>query len=88
MKLRSLATGLGPRRLVAQQWKTNSPLTARLYSTKVAEKLAEMDASKLTVTKTTTPKELTPPKELVFGNKFTDHMLTCEWTAKDGAPQL
>lgn len=82
MKLRSLASGFAPRRLVAQQWTTNSPLTQRLYSTR---KMAEMDASKLTITKTTTPKELTPPKELVFGNKFTDHMLTCEWTAQDGA---
>lgn len=84
MKLRSLATGLAPGRIVERQLKTRiSPLTARLYSTM---KLAEMDASKLTITQTTTPKELTPPKDLVFGNKFTDHMLTCEWTAQDGSP--
>lgn len=81
MKLSQLSAALAPRRLVAQQWSSSSTVAARLYST---SKLAAMDASKLTITKTTTPKELTPPEKLVFGNKFTDHMLTCEWTAKDG----
>ncbi|OBT40894.1 branched-chain amino acid aminotransferase [Pseudogymnoascus sp. WSF 3629] len=62
-------------------------MAARLYST---SKLAEMDASKLTITKTTTPKELIAPKDLVFGHTFTDHMLTCEWTAEKGwhAPKI
>lgn len=81
MKLRQLSTALAPRRLVAQQWTSSSTMAARLYST---SKLAEMDASKLTITKTTTPKELIPPKDLVFGHTFTDHMLTCEWTAEEG----
>lgn len=43
-----------------------------------------MDASKLTITKTTNPKPLLAPKDLVFGKTFTDHMLTVEWTATDG----
>lgn len=81
MKIRSLASGFAPRRLVAQQWSNNSARVARMYS---SSELPGMDASKLTITKTTTPKELTPPEQLVFGNKFTDHMLSCEWTAKDG----
>lgn len=81
MKIKSLAAGFTPRRIVQKQWNTNSPLTARLYS---SAQLAGMDSSKLKITKTTTPKELTPPNELVFGQKFTDHMLSCEWTAKDG----
>ncbi|KFZ17979.1 branched-chain amino acid aminotransferase [Pseudogymnoascus sp. 05NY08] len=87
MKLRQLSTALAPRRLVAQQWASSSTMAARLYST---SKLAEMDASKLTITKTTTPKELIAPKDLVFGHTFTDHMLTCEWTAEEGwhAPKI
>ncbi|KAL3473765.1 aminotransferase [Aspergillus californicus] len=58
-------------------------------ATSIASKAA-LDASKLTITKTTTPKELLPSKELVFGKTFTDHMLTAEWTAADGwhAPKI
>jgi len=85
MKLRQLSSALAPRRLVAQQWSSHSSIAARLYST---SKLAGLDASKLTITKTTTPKELTPPEQLVFGRTFTDHMLSCEWTAADGSFSL
>ncbi|KAL8748596.1 MAG: hypothetical protein Q9184_007196 [Pyrenodesmia sp. 2 TL-2023] len=38
----------------------------------------------LSIIKTTTPKELVPPEELVFGRTFTDHMLSIEWTASEG----
>ena len=53
-------------------------------------KLTSIDASKLSITKTTTPKELIPNDELVFGRHFTDHMLSLEWTAQDGwqAPRI
>ncbi|KAE8376501.1 aminotransferase [Aspergillus bertholletiae] len=56
----------------------------------VASRLAGLDPSKLTVTKTSTPKELTPAKDLVFGKTFTDHMLAIEWSASDGwdAPRI
>ncbi|CAD0094307.1 unnamed protein product [Aureobasidium mustum] len=47
-------------------------------------KLTTIDTSKLSITKTTTPKELIPNDELVFGKHFTDHMLSLEWTATDG----
>ncbi|KAI9677058.1 MAG: Mitochondrial branched-chain amino acid (BCAA) aminotransferase [Caeruleum heppii] len=64
----------------SQQW--------RSYSIKVSSastpKLADIDASQLSVTKTTTPKDLVPPEELVFGRTFTDHMLSLEWTASQG----
>lgn len=40
--------------------------------------------SGLSVTPTTTPKDLTPHNELVFGRTFTDHMLTLEWTTQTG----
>ncbi|EXJ85286.1 branched-chain amino acid aminotransferase [Capronia epimyces CBS 606.96] len=55
-----------------------------------SSKLPGIDPSKLEVTKTITPKELVPNKDLVFGRTFTDHMLSIEWTASDGwqAPRI
>ncbi|KAH1424966.1 branched-chain-amino-acid transaminase bat2 [Aspergillus fumigatus] len=55
-----------------------------------ASQQAGLDPSKLTVTKTTTPKELVAPKDLVFGKTFTDHMLSIEWSAANGwnAPRI
>ncbi|GAB7350865.1 hypothetical protein MBLNU459_g1389t1 [Dothideomycetes sp. NU459] len=47
-------------------------------------KLKSIDASQLSITKTTTPKDLMPNEELVFGRYFTDHMLSLEWTASEG----
>jgi branched-chain amino acid aminotransferase len=47
-------------------------------------RLSKIDASTLTITKTTTPKSILPHNELVFGRNFTDHMLLLEWTAADG----
>ncbi|GAD95488.1 branched-chain amino acid aminotransferase, cytosolic [Paecilomyces variotii No. 5] len=65
-----------------------SKLLQRAYSSKPT--LPGLDPSKLTITKTTTPKEPLPPQELVFGKTFTDHMLSIEWTASDGwlAPRI
>ncbi|QBM86478.1 branched-chain amino acid aminotransferase [Metschnikowia aff. pulcherrima] len=45
---------------------------------------APLDASKLLITKTTTPKEKLPNDQLVFGKTFSDHMLEIEWTAENG----
>ena len=60
----------------------------RAYSIQSSEaaiaKLPGIDASALTITKTTTPKTILPPEELVFGRTFTDHMLSIEWTASSG----
>ncbi|CRG85449.1 branched-chain amino acid aminotransferase [Talaromyces islandicus] len=62
----------------------------RSYSSQAAPALSGIDPSKLSITPTTTPKELTPNKELVFGKTFTDHMLSIEWTASKGwlAPRI
>lgn len=46
--------------------------------------VAALDASKVQITKTTTPKEKLPNDQLVFGKTFTDHMLEIEWTAEAG----
>ena len=47
-------------------------------------RLRSIDTSKLSITKTTTPKDITPNEELIFGRFFTDHMLSLEWTASEG----
>ncbi|TLD34459.1 branched-chain amino acid aminotransferase [Venturia nashicola] len=47
-------------------------------------KAHEIDPTKLSITKTTTPKDILPKEELVFGHTFTDHMLSIEWTASEG----
>lgn len=51
-----------------------SPLWRRSYSIKPTSKAAELpglDPAKLQITKTSTPKELTPNEELLFGKTFT-----------------
>ncbi|CCC09835.1 hypothetical protein SMACR_03391 [Sordaria macrospora] len=65
-----------------------SATAARQYS--AAAGTADMDPSKLKVEKSTQPKPLLEPKELVFGRNFTDHMLTIEWTKENGwnAPEI
>ncbi|KAE9971088.1 hypothetical protein EG328_005836 [Venturia inaequalis] len=40
--------------------------------------------TKLSITKSTTPNDILPKEELVFGHTFTDHMLSIEWTASEG----
>ncbi|QPG76062.1 Mitochondrial branched-chain amino acid (BCAA) aminotransferase [Brettanomyces nanus] len=51
---------------------------------------AALDASKLVIHKTSTPKEKLPNEKLVFGRSFTDHMLTIPWnrTAGWGTPVI
>ncbi|EEA27905.1 branched-chain-amino-acid transaminase bat2 [Talaromyces marneffei ATCC 18224] len=64
-----------------------SSLWKRAYSIKpisASTELPGVDPSKLEITKTSTPKELTPNSQLQFGKTFTDHMLSIEWTATDG----
>lgn len=45
---------------------------------------APLDASKLKITRTTTPKPKLPNDQLQFGKTFTDHMLEIEWTEEKG----
>ncbi|KAI0004424.1 branched-chain-amino-acid aminotransferase [Xylariaceae sp. FL0662B] len=67
---------------------------ARQYSIKPeaasTAKPLDLDHTRLTITKTTSPKTPSDPSTLVFGREFTDHMLTIEWTATDGwlAPSI
>lgn len=52
--------------------------------------LAKLDASKLQITKITTPKTPLPNDKLVFGQTFTDHILKIQWNATKGweAPKI
>ncbi|KAJ6085911.1 Branched-chain-amino-acid aminotransferase [Penicillium sp. IBT 16267x] len=82
---RKALAGLAMPRLLSSQTTAASRLWQRNFSaTASAAQLAGLDASKLSVAKTQTPKELTPNKDLVFGKTFTDHMISIEWTAEDG----
>ncbi|MCJ1301768.1 hypothetical protein MMC08_004569 [Hypocenomyce scalaris] len=67
---------------------TAPPRCRRVYSIQAEQDsiatLPGIDPSKLSVTKSTTPKQLVPPQELLFGRTFTDHMLSIEWTASQG----
>ncbi|KAK1832476.1 hypothetical protein QBC39DRAFT_348833 [Podospora conica] len=66
----------------------------RQYSIKAkaaeSTKPQDLDSSKLTIEKTTKPKPLKKAEELVFGQTFTDHMLSIEWNKDAGwlAPKI
>jgi len=50
----------------------------------------EIDASRITITKCTTPGTKLPKEQLAFGKTFTDHMLDIDWTMDEGwgAPRI
>ena len=66
-------TGLAVSRALPLQTFATNRSWQRSFSvtSAAASKLAGLDASKLTISKTTTPKEITSPKDLVFGKTFT-----------------
>jgi branched-chain amino acid aminotransferase len=45
---------------------------------------APLDASKVEITKTTSPSKPLPKEQLVFGKTFSDHMVEVEWTKESG----
>ncbi|ODQ68007.1 branched-chain amino acid aminotransferase II [Nadsonia fulvescens var. elongata DSM 6958] len=59
-------------------------------STASTAPVAGLDAARLQISKTSSPKPKLAPESLVFGKSFTDHMLAIEWTAEHGwaAPQI
>lgn len=65
--------GLATSRILPTRTIASTQLWQRSFnaSASAASQLPALDASKLTVTKTSTPKELTPNKDLVFGKTFT-----------------
>lgn len=76
---------------------SGTELTERAVDTAVQHQqksqIAELDASKLKITYTTTPKDSDPseaPNPSWRHDKATDHMITCMWTDENGweAPEL
>ncbi|GMM28639.1 branched-chain-amino-acid transaminase [Martiniozyma asiatica (nom. inval.)] len=55
-----------------------------LASKRMSSTVAGLDATKLKITKTATPKTRLPNEELVFGQTFTDHMLCIPHNKKTG----
>ena len=70
---RQALTGLSMPRVLSSQNITASRTWQRNFSASMAaaSQLPGLDPSKLTITKTTTPKELKESKDLVFGKYFT-----------------
>lgn len=64
--------------------------SSALHTSSKAANLAKLDASKLKVTKNPNPKSPLPNDKLVFGQTFTDHMLTVKWNNEKGwdAPEI
>ncbi|PKY01872.1 branched-chain aminotransferase [Aspergillus campestris IBT 28561] len=87
---RALPSRAAPRVLPVQTSVSNRLWQRCFSATPAAASQAGLDASKLEVTKTSTPKEITASENLIFGKTFTDHMLSIEWTASDGwhAPRI
>ncbi|KAK5120487.1 hypothetical protein LTR85_006142 [Meristemomyces frigidus] len=84
----SLLTRQLPAKCLAQR---RSYATPNLQAPDASDaKLKAIDLSQLQTTKTTTPKDLIPHDQLIFGRTFTDHMLSLEWTAGEGwlAPHI
>ncbi|KFH45918.1 Branched-chain-amino-acid aminotransferase-like protein [Hapsidospora chrysogenum ATCC 11550] len=79
--LRSAAKA--PRGLPAYYYATARPFSVKAAAASSSSR-RPLDPSKLHITKTKHPKTLSKPEDLVFGKEFTDHMLTIEWTEKDG----
>ncbi|CAH2351550.1 branched-chain-amino-acid aminotransferase, mitochondrial [[Candida] railenensis] len=62
----------------------NFSVTNNFINRTTIRNMASLDASKLEIIKTTSPKTKLPNDQLVFGKTFTDHMLEIEWTAEAG----
>jgi branched-chain amino acid aminotransferase len=63
-----------------------APLSSKLlkpYST--ASNEGQLSVQKLKISQTLSPKPLIPLNKLVFGQAFTDHMLTADWSASKGS---
>jgi len=65
-------------------------MSRNISTTEEAAVSLDIEPSRLTVTKTTSPKELPASKSLLFGRTFSDHMLKIRWTEATGweAPSI
>lgn len=95
LRLATLTTGTllngGRNRFCMQHGLRMLHSTSRLGSSGRTDSAgAGIDFTKLQKTLTTKPKQMSPKEKLLFGHEFTDHMLTVDWTSKNGweAPQI
>lgn len=63
------------KRFYASSWRQLATCKSRAYSVpatgKVFSSLPDIDAAKLSITRTSAPKQLLPPEKLIFGHSFT-----------------
>lgn len=61
--------------LYASSWRQLATCKSRAYSVpatgRVYSSLPDIDAAKLSITRTSVPKQLLPPEKLIFGHSFT-----------------
>ncbi|KAH0838607.1 aminotransferase [Lanmaoa asiatica] len=62
----------------------------RSFSATASTAHPDIEPSQLTVVRTTSPRQLSPSSELLFGRTFSNHMLRVPWSAKSGwgAPSI
>ncbi|KAI6368935.1 hypothetical protein MCOR25_004539 [Pyricularia grisea] len=68
----------------ARRWSRHYSVKAEVASTAQPK---DIDPTQLKITKTSKPGVLEKPENLVFGRKFSDHMITCEWEQTNGWQQ-
>ena len=59
-------------------------LSRSFVRTLASDSNADLSAAKLSIVQNKSPKPLVPLPKLVFGQSFTDHMLTIDWSATQG----
>jgi hypothetical protein len=98
LRPRSALFKQSPSRLILGTWESSRSYSIQAKAASTV-KLQDIDPAKLSVTNTTTPKELVPPNELVFGRTFTGkfhfqnmlrnanrHQIIC--SVSNGQPQM
>lgn len=72
---------------VTRRWARPYSVTPKVAS---IAKSQEINPDQLRITKTSKPGILSKPEDLVFGTKFTDHMIMAEWEQNSGwnVPQI
>lgn len=68
----------------ARRWSRHYSVKAEVASTAQPK---DIEPAQLKITKTSKPGVLDKPENLLFGRKFSDHMITCEWEQTNGWQQ-
>lgn len=82
-----LEKGLSVQDMLKHTFARLAPMSSRSFTSVGSAAFSEgapLDASKVQITQTTTPSKPLPNDQLVFGQTFTDHMLTVEWNKGKG----